>query len=197
MNIITHALIGWCAGNRISRQPAEVAVVAAASLVPDIDAAGALVDLVRGGEAELFSAFHHKFGHCLPFCLLLTIFVWRWRKNASLALWCAALFHLHLLGDIVGARGPDGYQWPIYYFFPFSEYALVWSSQWEINAWPNLVLTVLLIFLFLRQVAVAGFSPLVFLSRTADEKLVMTLRRRFKTPDQAGVSGADNRGGLS
>ncbi len=22
-------------------------------------------------------------------------------------------FHLHLLGDLVGARGPDGDQWPI------------------------------------------------------------------------------------
>ena len=196
MNIITHALIGWCAGNRISRQPADVALVTAASLVPDIDAAGALVDLIRGGEAELFSAFHHKFGHCLLFCLLLAFLVWRWRKSARLALWCAALFHLHLLGDVVGARGPDGFQWPIYYFFPFSEYSLVWSYQWEINAWPNLVLTVFLIFLFLWQVAVAGFSPLFFFSRTADEKLVLTLRQRFKTAAPAADSEADTGGGF-
>lgn len=181
MNIITHALIGWCVGQRISRQLGDVAAVTLASIIPDVDGLGAIVDVVKGGEAELFSQFHHKIGHCLPFCLLLLAVIHLWRKNARVTLWCAGLFHLHLLCDIVGARGPDGYQWPVHYFYPFSETGIVWAHQWEINAWPNIVLTVLLLFMLLKQAADSGFSPLALLSRSADSQLVKTLQNRFKT----------------
>jgi hypothetical protein len=52
------------------------------------------------------------------------------------------VFHLHLLGDLVGSRGPDGYQWPINYLYPFSErLELVWAGQWELYAWPNILIT--------------------------------------------------------
>ena len=56
-----------------------------------------------------------------------------------LAMGLAALsFHLHLLGDIIGAKGPEGYQWPIPYFQPFSNsLQITWEGQWAINAWPN------------------------------------------------------------
>lgn len=179
MNIITHALMGWCAGQRLYRGLPEVTVIAVASVIPDIDALGAVIDVFRGGEAEFFSNYHHKFGHCLPFCLLLMLVVHLYRKNTRLTLWVALLFHLHLLCDVVGARGPDGYQWPIYYLFPFSEYGLIWSHQWEINAWPNIVLTLWLLYLFFKQSMQMGFSPLALLSSSADEKFVQTLRRRF------------------
>ncbi|MDD3147846.1 MAG: metal-dependent hydrolase [Candidatus Riflebacteria bacterium] len=179
MNIITHALIGWCAGQRFSRHLPEVAIITVASVIPDIDAAGAVIDLARGGEAELFSAFHHKFGHCLLFYLGLLLLVHLLRKNARLTLWCALIFHLHLLCDVIGARGPDGYQWPVYYLFPFSDYGLSWSYQWEINAWPNILLTLWLLYLFLRQSAQMGFSPLSLLSSSVDDHFVHTLQKRF------------------
>ncbi len=189
MNIITHALIGWCAGNRFSRNINEVAVIAAASVVPDIDGFGAVADMVRGGEAELFLQFHHKFGHCLTFCLAMVAVVYLWRKNARIALWCAGIFHLHLLGDIIGARGPDGYQWPVYYFYRFCEAGITWSGQLEINAWPNLVLTMLLVLVFLYQSARSGFSPIRFLSVSADEQFVATLQKRLaiKTEQENGI----------
>ncbi len=195
MNIITHALMGWCAGQKLSSKLPEVAVIAVASVIPDIDALGAVIDLARGGEAEFFSAYHHKFGHCLLFCLLLMLIIHLSRKNARLTLWFAIVFHLHLLCDIVGARGPDGYQWPVYYFFPFSEYGLIWSQQWEINAWPNIVLTLWLLYLFLKQSAQAGFSPLMMLSRAADEQFVQTLQRRFGVNQAAAAADESSRRG--
>ncbi len=197
MNIVTHALIGWVAGRSIRRQPDEIALIAGVSLVPDIDAAGALVDVVRGGEAEFFSAFHHKFGHCLPFCLLLVFGIFLWRKDARLSLWCAAIFHLHLLCDLIGARGPDGYQWPVYYLFPFSNHGLTWSGQWEINAWPNILLTVCLLFIFLRKSAMDGFSPLVFISPAADRAFVQTLQRRFRIGESPAGMGSPDKGASS
>ena len=63
MNIITHFFIGWNAGIRFSRQMRDTVLLTTASVIPDIDGLGALVDLVRGGEAELFSDYPHKFGH--------------------------------------------------------------------------------------------------------------------------------------
>ena len=172
MNLITHALIGWCAGLHQDRPRVEVVAIAAASVIPDIDAFGALFDMARGGEAEWFTLYHHKVGRCLPFGLLLVVLAWLWRKNARLCLWLAGIFHLHLLCDIIGARGPDGYQWPVYYLFPFSEHGLTWAYQWEINAWPNILLTVLLILTFLTQTASYGYSPLSLLSESVDRLFV-------------------------
>jgi len=181
MNIITHALIGWCAGTRYSLNRNEAAAVAVSSVIPDLDGLGALVDIYRGGEAELFSEYHHKFGHCLPFGLLLSIAVFfLFRKNARLAMWCFMIFHLHLLCDIAGAMGPDGYNWPIYYLYPFSDYGLTWSGQWPINSWQNIVLTMVLLVDFFYRSAMTGFSPISFISEKADAAFVRTLQYRLK-----------------
>lgn len=40
-------------------------------------------------------------------------------------------FHVHLFEDVIGARGPEGYQWPIPYLSPFPHAAdITWSHQW-------------------------------------------------------------------
>ena len=51
------------------------------------------------------------------------------------------MVHLHILCDVIGSKGPDGYHWPIFYFYPLdSEIALSWQYQWELNAWPNMLI---------------------------------------------------------
>lgn len=183
MNIITHALMGWSAGVRLGQHGKDMALLAMASMIPDIDGVGAVIDIVNGGEAEFFTQYHHKFGHSILFCLLLMpVVYWLSRKNLRLTAWFAGIFHLHLVCDIIGARGPDGYQWPLYYLWPFSEAGITWSGQWYINAWPNILLTVLLIFDFLKQSARVGFTPLFLVSRGADYVLVNTLQKRFGGP---------------
>ena len=99
--------------------------------------------------------------------------------------WFLAAFHFHLLCDIVGAMGPDGYQWPVYYFYPLNEHGIVWSGQWQINAWPNLAFTLVLLVIFLFQIARTGFSPLGLISAKADKALVDTLRKRFGMQDES------------
>ena len=89
-------------------------------------------------------------------------------------------FHLHLLCDIIGARGPDGDQWPIPYLEPFSSLPrLIWSGQWALNAWPNMLITAVLIALAVRWAWQRGYSPLEMVSARADAVFVETLRRRF------------------
>jgi len=100
----------------------------------------------------------------------------RWR--------CALLaflsFHLHIIGDIVGGRGPDGDQWPISFLTPFSDaLQLSWSGQWELNAWPNFALTIVLLVLTFYLAHRREFSPLEIVSERADSAFVATLRQRF------------------
>ena len=92
-------------------------------------------------------------------------------------------FHLHLLGDLMGSKGPDGSQWPIPYLLPFSaDWQLTWSGQWELNAWQNITITALAIAAMFGIAIKKGFSPIGLISEPADSKFVATLRARFCKP---------------
>ncbi len=113
-----------------------------AGVVPDADGLGMFAELVtRHTSAPLYwwSQYHHVLGHNIGFASLVGCLALAFSRRKPQAVALAILtFHLHLLGDLIGARGPDGSQWPIPYFLPFAgEPALVWKGQWELNAWPN------------------------------------------------------------
>jgi inner membrane protein len=92
-----------------------------------------------------------------------------------------ALAKLHAFSGAPGARGPDGYQWPIPYLTPFSQVAqIAWSGQWALNAWPNFAITIGLLALAFYLAWRRGFSPLEMVSRRADQVFVETLRARFR-----------------
>jgi membrane-bound metal-dependent hydrolase YbcI (DUF457 family) len=179
MNLITHGLAGWCAGQYISKKPSDAVLLTIASLAPDLDAVGAIVDLVRGEEMVFFTRFHHKFGHNIFAGFLIMLFVLLLSRSFRISLWAFLIFHFHLICDLAGAKGPDGYQWPIYYFYPLSDKGYTFSGQWEINAWPNLVFTGFLIGWFLYQSARTGFSPIRFISEKADRVFIDTLQKRI------------------
>ncbi|HPM76937.1 MAG TPA: metal-dependent hydrolase [bacterium] len=183
MNPLTHFFVGWAAANAAALSRRERAVVVLAGIAPDVDGLGIVAEaLTKHTDAPLlwWSQYHHVLAHNLWFGLALAatasaLATRRW-ATAGLAL---LAFHLHLLGDLIGARGPDGDQWPIPYLWPFStKLQLAWVHQWALNAWPNFVLTAALLFLTLYLAARRGFSPLEFISTKADAKFVETLRRR-------------------
>jgi inner membrane protein len=89
------------------------------------------------------------------------------------------VFHLHLHGDLVGSRGPDDYQWPIPYLYPFSDrWKLIWAGQWELNAWPNILITALLLAATIYIARKKGCSPIEMVSKRADAAFVSNLRRK-------------------
>jgi inner membrane protein len=89
-------------------------------------------------------------------------------------------FHIHLLEDVLGSRGPEGYQWPIPYLAPFSPVLqLTWHGQWGLNAWQNVLITIVLLLITLWLAWRRGFSPLEMVSTRADVALIASLRRRF------------------
>ena len=92
-------------------------------------------------------------------------------------------FHLHLLGDVIGARGPDGYQWPIPYWWPFSDrWQWSWDGQWALNAWQNFAITIPLLIFAIWLAWKAGRSPLEIVSERANAAFVTALRGRFGIP---------------
>ena len=185
MSPITHFLMGWAVANLVpALGKRDRALVTWASVVPDIDGLGIVAErLTRNSSHPLnwWSDYHHVLGHNLGFALIVAaIAAILAKQKVKTTLLVLFSFHLHLLGDLMGARGPDGDQWPIPYLLPFSKQVeLPWSGQWALNAWPNFVITAALVgitFMLARQ---RGFSPLEMASVRADAALVRALRARF------------------
>ena len=188
MSPITHLLISWVVADAGDLNKRERAIVTVAGLAPDVDGFGIIAEaLTRESEHPLtwWTDYHHVLGHNLGFGLLVAAVSFalatrRW-KAAALAF---LTFHLHLVCDLVGARGPEGYQWPIPYLLPFSnEWQWVWEGQWALNAWPNFVITGVVLLLTFYWAWKKGHSPVEMISAAADKAFVETLRRRIPIND--------------
>jgi hypothetical protein len=184
MNPVEHFFAGWAVANVLPLERRGRMLVTLAGVIPDLDGFGILPELLtRGTKHELlwWTDYHHLLGHNLGFALFCTagtIFVARRRILTPLLV--ALSFHLHLLCDVIGARGPDGYQWPIPYLLPFSNaWQWTWSGQWTLNAWQNVVIMIGLL-LFAGWVAVRrGRTPVEVLSARGDAAVVAALRGRI------------------
>jgi inner membrane protein len=100
-----------------------------------------------------------------------------WARN-RFAVWGLALgaFHLHLVCDFLGS----GIDWPIQYFWPFSDTFYHTFYGWELDAWQNWVIAVMLILISGRLTIISGHSfAETFLTKRADETVVLALRQRF------------------
>ena len=184
MSPATHFLAGWLLANTTALDRRERALVVCASVIPDVDGLGAIPELLTRNSSHpvlWFSQYHHAL-HTLLFALIVSaaaFFLAKQRWKTALLVFLS--FHLHLFCDLMGARGPDGYQWPIPYLFPFSNVLqLTWRHQWPLNAWPNVAITVLLLLATLWLAWRNGLSPLEFVSKRADKAVVDALRARFR-----------------
>ena len=185
MSPITHFFMGWAVANSVpSLTKRDRAWVTWASVAPDIDGLGIIPEkLTENSSHPLYwwSNYHHVLGHNLGFALLFTVLAAFFVRRKVLATFLVFLgFHLHLLADLAGARGPDGDQWPIPYLLPFSNrWQLTWSGQWALNAWPNMAITAALIIVAVILAWRRGFSPLEIFSKKWDTIFVGALRARF------------------
>jgi inner membrane protein len=188
MSPVTHFFSGWVLANCFDVGRRDRALVTLACVVPDVDGLGIIPELLTRNSTHpllWFSLYHHSL-HSLAFAIVIAAIAFalaarKW-KTGLLAL---LSFHLHLFEDVLGSRGPDGDQWPIPYLAPFSSsLQLTWRGQWGLNAWPNILLTIVLLLITLWLARSRGFSPLEMVSERADRTFVETLRQRFpvKTP---------------
>ena len=103
---------------------------------------------------------------------------WFAHRRLRVFLLCLITFHLHLLFDFVGSRGPAPEDlWPILYLGPFSrEFGWVWKGQWRLDGWQNYAITVPLFICALWLGLRAGHTFVGVFNRWADEIFVRVLR---------------------
>jgi inner membrane protein len=183
MSPVTHFLSGWVFANCTKLSPRDRTLVTLASVAPDLDGLGIIPELLTRNSAHpllWFSVYHHSL-HTLAFAFVITVLsLALGNKKWKTGLLTLASFHLHLLEDLLGSRGSDGYQWPIPYLKPFSSaLQLTWQGQWPLNAWPNILITVALLLITLWLAWRRGFSPLEMISTKFDQALGGAVRQRF------------------
>ncbi len=185
MNPVTHLLLGWSVASPFNIGRRERAFVTIAGLVPDIDGAGIVLDYFYSAQyPSIYEEYHHVLGHNIGFGLLLCLLSFALsRRRFLITLLVFFSFHIHLLGDLIGSRGPDGYQWPISYLLPFTDaWQLTWQGQWELNAWPNFLITFVAGFIMFSMAWKRGISPLEIVSEKANRAFVAVLRNWIYHP---------------
>lgn len=185
MHVVTHLLMGWAVAEHTTKTSRDRALVAWASVVPDLDGLGLIVDWIGGVFGQswgYYEQFHRLALHGLPGALLCTaLFAWFAHEKRTTVLWVFASYHLHLAGDVLGSRGsgPADF-WPVHYLMPVSDALTIhWSGQWPLTSWQNTTLTVVLMTYAMALAVRRSRSPVGLFSRRADERFISVLRARW------------------
>lgn len=182
MSPFTHLLMGWAVAESVPLPRRDRALVTAAALVPDLDGVGILIDFATGTSpvGGLYTTHHHVLAHNLAAALIVSLLAFAAaRRRARTAALVFVSFHLHLLGDLVGSAGPGGSVWSIAYLYPFSDERFAWAGQWQLYAWPNILVTVALLAWTAALAVRHGRTPLEMVSTRADAAAVAFLRQRL------------------
>lgn len=159
-------LFSWLSGVNIFKNRRERSLVAIAGVAPDLDGLGFIIDKVSG-TTNYFFQYHHYLGHSIFSAIVIASIASVIARSQRVKVWGVAFFvvHLHILCDIVGSKGPDGHQWPIYYLYPlYPSYGMTWEHQWELNAWQNILIMMFLLLLSAYYAATKGLTFLEIFS---------------------------------
>jgi hypothetical protein len=196
MSPITHFLAGWAIAEGCVEDRRARLWICLAGVVPDLDGLGIAVDITNGflgRETHYFFAYHHFLLHGLLGALLIVAIARLAGVVRSKALFVVFLaFHLHLLCDFVGARGPTRDDlWIIHYFGPITyKGSFWWAHQWPLNGWQNMLITVALIAWIIGRAVRNGVSPVSLFNERLERLVIATLRQRWlrisrSLPEQA------------
>jgi len=185
MNPITHCFASWVVASACGvKDRRDRVLITISGIVPDIDGFGIVADEVARmfvKPMDLYGEYHHVFAHNIFFGLLLVgVGLLLAKRKMFAASLMFLVFNLHILGDILGSRGPDGEQWEVLYLWPFTNsIKLSWACQWALNAWQNIIITVCLYFIAFHMAWRKGYSPIELISTKVDGAFVAMLRRWF------------------
>ncbi len=186
MSPLTHLLASWIIAAKTTDNLRDRRLVSLAGVIPDLDGLGLFVDWYKDAttsgkyEYYYYPKYHHFVGHGLPAALLCAVIMAaiahkRWRVF-GLAL---VAFHLHVLCDFLGSRGPDAIDlWPIMYLGPLRQNPIwFWRHQWPLDGWQNFLITIVL---FVWSLAIAirlGDSFIGVVNHKRDRYFVSTLQQ--------------------
>jgi inner membrane protein len=184
LNPETHLLASWVIAAKTTDNARDCRLVTLAGILPDVDGLGIIFDFANqalwGRKTFFYAHYHHYLLHgafgAILVTALLTCFA---RRKWRVALFSLLVFHLHLLCDLVGSRGPDPVDlWPLFYFGPFSRDPMwLWKGQWPLDAWPIRYITVLLFFWSLCLAVPRGYSFVGVFSARLDRIFIEVLRK--------------------
>ncbi|MBA2480807.1 MAG: metal-dependent hydrolase [Planctomycetes bacterium] len=188
MSPVTHGLLSWVLAHTPGVAPAidrrGRAAITIAGLAPDLDGFGYPFQLLTRNNAEpldWFTRFHHHLAHNLLATIVIAALACAWARGSwRVAVLALIAANLHMVCDLIGARGPDGNQWPIPYWQPFSDVGWVWTGQWRLDSWQNLVITLSALALSVAIALRHSRTPVEIASMRADHGVVATIRRWFR-----------------
>jgi inner membrane protein len=191
MSPVTHLFASWIVAAKTTDNPRDCRLVTLAGLAPDVDGLGLIVDMIRqslglkGQEFYYYQHYHHYLLHGILGGLLIAAFAACFaRHRLRVAFLALLVFHLHLICDFVGSRGPSPEDlWAIFYWGPLDKDPMwIWSGQWRLDGWQNRLLSVALLFWALWLAVPRGYSFVGVFNRRLDLVFVGVLR---KWADQA------------
>jgi hypothetical protein len=187
MSPFTHLFLGWLVAESAPLNRRERACVALAGAAPDLDGLGVIAEVATKNSAHpllWFSEYHHVLCHNLLASVVASgvvaaIVGGSLARRAGVAALACLTWNLHIVCDVIGARGPDGHQWPIVFWRPFAANEWVWSGQWRLDSWQNLVITLVSLTIIAWLARTRGRTPLEMLSLRADAAVVGVIRKRW------------------
>ncbi len=154
MSPLTHLIGSWLVASATTNNTRDRKLVTLAGVLPDADGLGVVADVVgswiTGKECTFYyyQTYHHLLLHGWPgaICVSLLLMFFA-RQRWRVLLLCLLIFHLHLLCDLVGSRGPTiGDFWPICYSEPMFRHPIwFWKGQWKLDGWQNQTIFIVLL----------------------------------------------------
>jgi len=180
----THLLASWIIAAKTTDNPRDCRLVALAGVLPDLDGAGIFADMfnraIGNVDHEYYARFHHWWMHGgLAAVVVTMVLVCFARRPGRVAVLALLVYHLHLLCDFVGSRGPDpGDKWPIFYLGPLYDRPMwICKWQWPLFGWQNSVISIALFVWAMALALRRGDSFVGVISRRADAVFMRTLEK--------------------
>ncbi|HTD86640.1 MAG TPA: metal-dependent hydrolase, partial [Candidatus Binatia bacterium] len=111
MSPVTHLFVSWIVAAKTTNNVRDCRLIALAGVAPDLDGLGIVVDFTArafGHQTFFWERFHHVLFHgAFGAVLTAAVFALCARDKLRVALLALVTFHLHLLCDFVGSRGPS------------------------------------------------------------------------------------------
>jgi inner membrane protein len=188
MSPLAHLIGSWLIASATTNNPRDRKLVTWAGVLPDADGFGVVADvvgaLISGKECTFYyyQTYHHVLLHGWPGAMAVSILLALLaRQKPRTFLLCLLTFHLHLLCDLVGSRGPGvGDLWPICYSEPIFRHPIwFWKGQWRLDGWQNQGTAILLLVVSMWLAVKRGYTWVEVVSERADKVLVQVLRKWF------------------
>ena len=186
MSPLAHFIGSWLVACATTDNPRDRKLVTFAGMLPDADGFGVVVDvfgsMISGKENTFhyYQQYHHILLHGWPGAIVVSLLLMCFaRRKPRVLFWCLVTFHLHLLCDMGGSRGPAvGDLWPISYSEPFFRHPIwFWKGQWKLDGWQNQLIFVAIFTAALWLATKKGFSFVEIFNRRLDAVFVGTLQK--------------------